>query len=119
MWLKSGANLIIEQLETLTFIDINSSKNVSKKEDTLFYINMEAAEEIARQIRLRNLSGMILIDFINMKSKEQEEELIAFLKKQISKDLVPTKFVDITKLGLVELTRKKGYKSLKEILEGA
>lgn len=119
VWLKSGANLIIEQLETLTFIDINSSKNVSKKEDTLFYINMEAAEEIARQIRLRNLSGMILIDFINMKSKEQEEELIAFLKKQISKDLVPTKFVDITKLGLVELTRKKGYKSLKEILEGA
>lgn len=116
IWLKSGANIIIEQLETLTVIDINTGKNQSSKEDILFAVNKEAAIEIARQLRLRNISGMIVIDFINMKSDRQKQELIRLLKAQIKNDTVPCSFIDITKLGLVELTRKKVQKSLKEIV---
>ena len=117
VWLKSGANIIIEQLETMTVIDINSGKNISKNEKAILEINKEAAIEIARQLRLRNISGMIIVDFINMKSKEHMEELVAVLKEQIKKDSVTCTFMDVTKLGLVELTRKKTYKSLKELIE--
>lgn len=116
VWLKSGANIIIEQLETLTVIDINSGKNISKNETAILEINKEAAIEIARQLRLRNISGMILIDFINMKSKEHMDELVAVLREQIKKDPVTCTFMDVTKLGLVELTRKKTYRSLKEMI---
>ena len=116
VWLKSGANIIIEQLETMTVIDINSGKNISKNEKSILEINKEAAVEIARQLRLRNISGMIIIDFINMKSKEHMDELISVLKEQIKCDTVTCTFMDVTKLGLVELTRKKTYKSLKETI---
>lgn len=115
VWLNSGANIIIESLETLTVIDVNSGKNLSPKPETLFRIDLEAAREIARQLRLRNISGMIIIDFINLKDKQQEQELIHVIREELKKDPVPTRFIDITKLGLVELTRKKGYKSLREI----
>lgn len=117
VWLKSGANIIIEQLETMTVIDINSGKNISKNETAIFEINKEAAVEIARQLRLRNISGMIIIDFINMKSKEHMEELVSLVKEHIKKDEVPCTFMDVTRLGLVELTRKKTYKSLKEMIQ--
>ena len=117
VWLKSGANIIIEQLETMTVIDINSGKNISKNETAILEINKEAAIEIARQLRLRNISGMIIIDFINMKSKEYMDELIGVLKEEIKKDFVTCTFMDVTKLGLVELTRKKTYKSLKEMIQ--
>ena len=116
IWLKSGANIIIEQLETMTVIDVNSGKNISKNEKAILDINKEAAIEIARQLRLRNISGMIIIDFINMKAKEHMDELITVLKEQIKHDSVPCTFMDVTKLGLVELTRKKTYKSLKEMI---
>ena len=116
VWLDSGANIIIEQLETMTVIDINSGKNQSKQPDILKAVNIEAAKEIAKQLRLRNISGMIIIDFINMKSKEDEQELIEVLRKELKKDVVPCQFIDITKLGLVEVTRKKVQRSLKEIL---
>lgn len=116
VWLKSGANIIIEQLETMTVIDVNSGKNISKNETSILEINKEAAIEIARQLRLRNISGMIIIDFINMKSKEHMDGLVSLLKEQIKKDPVPCTFMDVTKLGLVELTRKKTYKSLKELV---
>ena len=117
VWLKSGANIIIEQLETMTVIDINSGKNISKNERAILEINKEAAVEIARQLRLRNISGMIIIDFINMKSKEYMEELICSLKEEIKQDSVTCTFMDVTKLGLVELTRKKTYKSLRELIK--
>lgn len=117
VWLKSGANIIIEQLETLTVIDVNTGKNQSKKAETLFCVNKEAAGEIALQLRLRNISGMILVDFINLKSKDKEEELIHYLKAELKKDNVSCNFIDITKLGIVEITRKKVYKSLKEIVD--
>lgn len=117
VWLKSGANIIIEQLETMTVIDVNSGKNISKSEKAILEINKEAAIEIARQLHLRNISGMIIIDFINMKSKEHMEELVTVLKEQIKRDSVTCTFIDVTKLGFVELTRKKTFKSLKEICE--
>ena len=98
-------------------IDVNSGKNQSRKEDTFLAINLEAAREIARQLRLRNISGMIIVDFINLKSQEQKDQLISCIKQELKKDTVPANFIDITKLGLVELTRKKVYKSLREILQ--
>lgn len=116
VWLDSGANIIIESLETLTVIDVNSSKNCSRRDKALFSVNVEAAREIARQLRLRNISGMIIVDFINMESEEQKKELVSVLKQELKKDHVPANFIDITKLGLVEITRKKVYKSLREIL---
>lgn len=116
VWLNSGANIIIEQLETLSVIDVNSSKCATKRDSDILKINMEAATEAARQIRLRNISGMIIIDFINMKSKEDESALINHLKSELKKDSITCSFIDITKLGLIEITRKKEYKSLKETI---
>ena len=117
VWLDCGGNIIIEQLETLTFIDVNSAKNISSGSNSILKTNMEAAKEIARQLRLRNISGMIIIDFINMKSEASKDTLIEELKRYIKDDNTVCTFVDITKLGLVELTRKKVHKSLKQILE--
>jgi ribonuclease G len=116
VWLPSGANIIIEALETLTVIDVNSGKNTSRKPELLLAINKEAAKEIARQLQLRNISGMIIVDFISLSSEEQERELVSLIRQELKKDRVPAQFVDITKLGLVEITRKKVYKSLHEIL---
>lgn len=117
VWLNSGANIIIEQLETLSVVDVNSSKCATKKDEDIFNINIEAATETARQLRLRNISGMIIIDFINMKSKDDQNKLIEHLKSELKKDSITCNFIDITKLGLVEITRKKEYKSLKETIQ--
>lgn len=118
VWLKSGANIVIENTEALTVIDVNTAKCIKKqdKENNVLKINMEAAEEIARQLSLRNISGIIIIDFINMKDEENIEKLSNFLKQKIKKDSVQTDFVDITPLGLVELTRRKIKKPLYEQL---
>lgn len=117
VWLKSGANLIIEQLETITFIDVNTAKNISKNEKVILNVNKEAATEIARQLRLRNISGMIIVDFINMPDIKMREELISHLKIELSRDVTVCRFLDFTKLGLAEITRKKTYASLKEIVK--
>lgn len=119
VWLKSGAYLIIQPTEALTVIDVNSGKNVAKKEiqENFLRINKEAAIEIAHQIRLRNLSGIIIIDFMNLDSKEAEAELLSTLRAELKKDPVLTQLIDITKLGLVEVTRKKVRKSLQEVLK--
>lgn len=116
VWLNSGANIIIEQLETLSVIDVNSGKCPAKKGSDILKINKEAATEAARQLRLRNISGMIIIDFINMKSKADETALVNHLKEELKKDSITCSFIDITKLGLVEITRKKEHKSLKETI---
>ena len=114
--LKSGANLIIEYTEAMTVIDVNTAKNITKKDkDThIFKINLEAAQEIARQIRLRNLSGIIIVDFINMENEIYHKELIQAVKKWLRNDPVPCHFVDITALGLAEITRKKAQKPVYE-----
>ena len=117
VWLKSGGFLIIEQLESFNAIDVNSGKAIDKKKDSFLKINYEAADEIFRQIRLRNLSGMILIDFINMKSKEDTDKLCSYVKTLARKETVHTEFIDITGLGIIELTRNKNDKTLKEVLQ--
>lgn len=113
--LESGAYLIIDQLEALTVIDVNTGKFIGKsyREDTLVKTNLEAAEEIARQIRLRDIGGIIVIDFIDMKNKKDQDRLLEQLNKYLEKDRNKAKLVGITKLGLVELTRRKKRKSIK------
>ncbi len=117
VWLDSGAFLIIEQLESFNAIDVNTGKAIKGKNDITKKINHEAAEEIFRQIRLRNLSGMILIDFINMRSNEDNEDLCSYVRSLAERESVHTEFIDMTGLGIIELVRKKNDKSLKEILE--
>ncbi len=119
VWLKSGAYLIIQPTEALTVIDVNTGKNVAKKDvqENFLKINKEAAIEIAYQLRLRNISGIIIIDFMNLTSKEAEDELMSLLRAELKKDPIPTQLIDMTKLGLVEVTRKKVRKSLGEILK--
>ncbi|MBQ8279426.1 MAG: ribonuclease E/G [Roseburia sp.] len=120
VWLKSGAYLIIQPTEALTVIDVNTGKNVAKKDvqENFLKINKEAAIEIARQLRLRNISGIIVIDFMNLTSKEAEDDLVSTFRAELKKDPVPTQLIDMTKLGLVEVTRKKVRKSLGEVLKG-
>ncbi|MCD8132770.1 MAG: ribonuclease E/G [Clostridiales bacterium] len=114
--LKSGGFLVIEPTEALTVIDVNTGKSISGKDPQKHFrqINLEASKEIARQLRLRNISGIIIIDYIDMESKEDQQELLDFLKKQVRPDPVPVRVHDITSLNLVEVTRKKVEKSLLE-----
>ena len=116
-YLKCGGYLVIEPTEAMTVIDVNSGKAIKGSADSgqKLAINKEAAFEIARQIRLRNLSGMIIIDFISMKSEIDQRELINTLKSAVCEDPVECNVVDITRLGLVEMTRKKVRKPIYEI----
>lgn len=120
VWLKSGGYLVIQPTEALTVIDVNSGKSIAKKKVQEHYlkINLEAAEEIAHQLRLRNISGIIIVDFIDMKEQSAKDELMLHLKQLVKKDSVPVQVVDMTRLNLVELTRKKVRKSLAEQIEG-
>lgn len=106
VWLKSGGFLIIEHTEAMEVIDVNSGKDINKK-NLVFQTNMEAIEESFRQIRLRNLSGMIMIDIINTPDKDEKTALINKIKELCIKDPVQTNFIDITGLDIVEITRKK------------
>lgn len=114
VWLKSGGFLVIESTEALVCIDVNTGKNIGKKskEETILKVNLEAAKEIAFQLRLRNLSGIIIIDFINMESTENQKILMNSLKEFVEFDNILTNVIDMTKLGLVEVTRKKIGKPL-------
>ena len=116
MWLKSGGYLVIEPTEALTVIDVNSGKYEASKdsEETALHINMEAAKEIALQLRLRNLSGIIIVDFINMAREDSRSQVLSLLKRRTADDRLQTTVVDMTPLGLVEITRKKKNKPLWE-----
>lgn len=116
VWLKSGAYLVIQPTEALTVIDVNTGKYESKKkkQDTFLKINTEAAEEIARQLRLRNISGIVIVDFINMESEEAKQQLLAKLDICLKKDPVKAVLIGMTPLNLVELTRQKKKKPLAE-----
>ena len=118
VWLKNGATLVIQPTEALTVIDVNSGKYEKKESDkeAALKINLVAALEIAKQLRLRNVSGIIIVDFINMEDEEDILTLVQELKNQLAKDTVPATFVGVTKLQLVELTRKKIRKPLSETL---
>lgn len=116
VWLNSGGFLVIQQTEAFVSIDVNSGKFTGKKkmQETYRKINLEAAKEIARQLRLRNLSGIILIDFINMENQDHQDELFHVLQKYLRKDPVKAKAVDVTPLHILELTRKKVRKPVIE-----
>ncbi len=109
VWLKSGGYLVIEPTEALVSIDVNTGKFETGKEpeETYRRINNEAAEAIAWQLRARNLSGIILVDFINLKNQEHETALLDKMRKLLKQDPVHTRVVDMTALGLMEITRKK------------
>lgn len=121
VWLKSGGYLVIEPTEALTVIDVNTGKYAGKKTqaETIFKINQEAAAETARQLRLRNLSGIIVVDFIDMETEEERLRLMSLLERELLKDPVKTVLVDMTRLGLVEITRKKVKRPLAEQVRAA
>lgn len=116
VWLKCGGFLYIEPTQAMTVIDVNSGKydKKSNREETYFKVNTEAAEEIATQIFVRNLTGIIVVDFINMEKKEHKEELLKTLTNVLQKDVNPGRVLGFTRLGLVEITRKKCDKTIYE-----
>ncbi len=116
VFLPSGGSLIIERTEALTVIDVNTGKNVGKSnlEETVFRNNLEAAEEVARQLRLRDIGGIIVIDFIDMEAKANREAVASALRQALARDKTRTQVFDISELGLVEMTRKRINEGLLE-----
>ena len=109
VWLPSGGSLIIQHTEALTVIDVNTGKNVgsSSLEETVFRNNLEAAVEIAKQLRLRDIGGIIVIDFIDMEIRKNRDEVITVFRDALARDKTRTQVFDISELGLVEMTRKR------------
>jgi ribonuclease E len=109
VWLPSGGSLIIEHTEALTVIDVNTGKNVGKSnlEATVFHNNMEAADEIAKQLRLRDIGGIIVIDFIDMEIRDNRAKVVGAFRSALARDKTRTQVFDISDLGLVEMTRKR------------
>lgn len=108
IWLKCGGFITIDKTEALTAIDVNSGKYTGKKdlEQTIFTVNKEATVEIAKQLRLRDIGGIIIIDYIDMQNKENEEKIIKIFEEQLKKDRSKTQIVGFSKLNLLEMTRK-------------
>ncbi|MEY2416630.1 MAG: ribonuclease [Ilumatobacteraceae bacterium] len=109
VWLPSGGSLIIEHTEALTVIDVNTGKNVgtSNLEETVFRNNLEAAEEVAKQLRLRDIGGIVVIDFIDMEIKDNRRKVVDAFRSALARDKTRTQIFDISDLGLVEMTRKR------------
>ena len=116
--LKSGGYLIIDQTEAMTTIDVNTGGYVGRRnlEETIFKTNLEAAQSIARQLRLRNLGGIIIIDFIDMTQDEHKRQVLRALEKALEKDHAKTQVCEVSSLGLVEMTRKRTRESLEHVL---
>ncbi|MBM7613590.1 Rne/Rng family ribonuclease [Alkaliphilus hydrothermalis] len=119
LWLKSGGYIVIDTTEALTVVDVNTGKYVGSTDldDTVFKTNLEAATEIAKQLRLRDIGGIIIVDFIDMTNEKYDEEVINVLEKALSKDRTKTKILGMTNLGLVEITRKKVRQRLDFLLQ--
>ena len=118
VWLPSGGSLIIERTEALTVIDVNTGKNVGKTnlEETVFRNNLEAAAEVARQLRLRDIGGIIVIDFVDMEIKENRAKVAAVFRQALARDKTRVQVFDISELGLIEMTRKRISEGLVESL---
>lgn len=116
VWLKNGGYLIFDQTEAMTVIDVNSGKYTGKDnfEETVYRLNLEAAVEIPRQLRLRSIGGIVLIDFIDMKDKNNQENVINIFKEEMEKDKAHTRIMGITGLGFLEMTRKKSRYGISE-----
>ena len=121
IWLKCGGFIVFDKTEAMTVIDVNSGKFTpskgTDKESAYMTVNTEAAVEICRQLRLRNISGIVIIDFINLKSDDMKNELMDVLRNESADDTETVMVIDITELGLVELTRKKEFPPLYEQLK--
>lgn len=119
VWMKNGSYLIFDHTEALTVIDVNTGKYVGSTDlmDTVLKTNMEAAKEIARQLRIRNIGGIVIIDFIDMNSEAHKKKVLEAFENELKKDKVRTHVLGITPLGLVEITRKKVRQSLDSTLE--
>lgn len=116
VWLPSGGHVVIDRTEALTVIDVNTGKNVGKSnlEETVFKNNLEAAEEISRQLRLRDIGGIIVIDFIDMEIRKNRQEVLQTFRECLAKDKTRTQVFDISELGLLEMTRKNVSEGLVE-----
>ncbi|MCD5415036.1 MAG: Rne/Rng family ribonuclease [Clostridiales bacterium] len=119
IWLDIGGYIVIDSTEALTVVDVNTGKYVGNTnlEDTVYKINIEAATEIAKQLRLRDIGGVIIVDFIDMSTRKHKFEVIKALNSELRKDRTKTKVVGMTRLGLVEITRKKTRKKLEATLK--
>ncbi|WP_171016644.1 Rne/Rng family ribonuclease [Pseudalkalibacillus caeni] len=117
-WLKSGGNIVVQETEAMTVIDVNTGKNSSRinREKAVLKTNDEAAAEIARQLKLRNISGIVMIDFLKMDQEEEKESLLSSFTKALEKDRTRTSILGFTSLGLLEMTRKKTSLPLKDRL---
>jgi ribonuclease G len=118
VWLKSGGHIVINQTEALVAIDVNTGKFVGKSrlEDTVLKTNLEAVQEIVRQIRLRDLGGLLVIDFIDMEEEIHRAELVAALESELKKDRAKNRMLPVSEFGLVEITRKRQRQSLERAL---
>ncbi|MCL5292907.1 MAG: Rne/Rng family ribonuclease [Actinobacteria bacterium] len=118
VWLRSGGYITIDDTEALTAIDVNTGKFVGKTslEETIFKTNLEAAEEVVRHLRLRDIGGIIVIDFIDMAKQSNREEVFRVLNEALAKDRTKSRVIEISKLGLVEMTRKNVAQNLQEFL---
>jgi ribonuclease G len=118
VWLQSGAYLVFDETEALVAIDINTGRNKggNDQDNTLVNTNLEAAEEIARQLRLRNIGGIIIIDFIDMKSRKDQQKVVEFFKECLRRDKAKTHVLPISQLGLVEMTRQRVQESIKRAI---
>jgi len=116
--LKSGGHLVFDQTESMTTVDVNTGGYVGGRnlEETIFKTNLEAAQSIARQLRLRNLGGIIIIDFIDMQSDDHKKQVLQALERHLEKDHAKTNITEVSVLGLVEMTRKRTRESLEHIL---
>ncbi len=121
VWLKSGGSIVINQTEALVAIDVNTGRYVGKKtagrlEDTIIKTNLEAAKEIVRQIRLRDLGGIIVLDFIDMEDKKNRQKVLQAVEQELRKDRAPSKALQVSDFGLVIITRKRVKQSLERVL---
>lgn len=114
IWLKCGGFITIDKTEALTAIDVNSGKYTGKmsQEQTIYKVNKEATEEIAKQLRLRDIDGIIIIDYIDMQKEETREKIKELLKENLKKDRSKTQVLEFTKLNLLELTRKHIFSNI-------
>lgn len=116
VWLENGGYLVIEETEACTVIDVNTGKFVGKgkKAETLFQTNLLAAKEVAHQLQLRNIGGIVLVDFINMDQRQHQKEVIEIMKQETAMDEMRVQVLGFTELGILELTRKRAMPSLSE-----
>jgi ribonuclease G len=115
VWLKSGGYLIFDETEALVAIDVNTGRHKGGKtqEDSILQVNTEAAQEVARQLRLRNIGGLVVIDFIDMKSRKNQTTVYKTLKDALQNDKARTNVLPVSQLGLIEMTRQRMEESLR------